>query len=342
LRAAGLTRPVAWSLSTVAILDHQAFRTGTTFGGRSHTLAVRVALLALRDGLDLDPSCLLAAELDGDVPKNVDLKAKCDAAWKSGRINRVVIAKKAHFKEDGTDYQDGVRRMDVLRCDTLARALDEATGLGSGLRLYLEMVQGLVNEHPAPYLGKRQLSDLYIEPDVLRNDTRSDREADPGKGELAGRVEMGAGTEEQELRQHYRHRTQPARTAWRREWPRLRRKRAVLVGYPGEGKTVLARMTARALAEQGLVELAGGEVSTATVTLPVYLPLATLAEHGRLEDAVRATLAARNLPTRLVDHLCAGLLQERCWLILDGLDEVSGERWDGLRRELERLAGARC
>jgi hypothetical protein len=286
---------------------------------------------------------LLAATLDGSTLHAVGgTVAKFHAAWTSAGIDRVVTATDVVPGSGSTDYVSGGRPMLVVPCADVKAAYDEATGLASGLRRYLTHVRDLVNENLPPYLGTRRLSDLYMEPEVLSNQVRPEREPDSAQARPSPPVKMGVDTEEQELLEHYRDRSQHRREAWQRVWPKLACKRAVLVGYPGEGKTVLALMTVRALAERGLNELAEGKLGAAHVTLPIFVRLGTLGNHGTLAAAVLEGLAKLNLPARLLDHLAASLQGEHCWLVLDGLDEVAEAGREAVRAELERLAGGRA
>ena len=347
------SRPVVWSL-TPRPLPNRTIPHDVLLSGTSHTAASRVAFYVLAHDLDYDPGCLISAKVtdSGDLDGVFGLKDKCDAAFAHENFNRVVIATTADDPKLTQAVIDGYKpRLTVLRRGTLADAVEEATGLPAGIRRYLQWVRDLPDQDPPPYLGNRHFADLYIEPDVLRveqsteaQDNRGGPVRAGGQSEYAGQAPLEAASEAEELAHRYQQDVAVrARVPWRREWARVRR--AVILGYPGEGKTVLARMTVRDLARRGLDQLDRQEVRATTVTLPVCLRLADVGAAGNLERALRSALkqpGAPSLRPSVVDHLVASLPHEDTWLVLDGLDEVAPDCREAVKAQLVRLREASC
>jgi HEAT repeat protein len=301
---------------------------------------------------DYDPACLLAAmvELDGSLNGVDGLDAKCRRGKTAG-IRRIIVA---HDPVNNLIVSPEVQAElaagpNSVRLDEVAnveQAIDACTGFSRGLRDYLNWVVDLVDTNLPPYFSGRKLSDLYIQPEVFGSQHRladsDEQSAQSGKSSRSI-LALGAATEEEELRRHYQNNSEQLRLKWNHEWPRARR--SVIVGYPGEGKSVLARMTARALAERGLKELNEQVTGSANVTLPICLRLAEVAEHGSLKAATLAilpTINQLNLPQVVVDHLTDSLIQDHCWLILDGLDEVPTGKRERLRIELANFIQKPC
>jgi hypothetical protein len=220
--------PVVWSMTTRPIDNHPPYNPGDRpIDGDSQTLAVRVGLQALRDKRELDRGCLLAATLYGATLKAVGgFDAKFHAAWKNAGIARIVIAQEAVPSIGSTDYASGGRPMPVIPYADLDSAYEEATGLATGLRMYLNWVIRRPDQRPPPYLGKdkegeaRLLSNLYIEPDVLKTELRraEGRPGQPGAGPVPG----GTKTEtEENLQRLSRGADREIRVPWAKEWAKL-------------------------------------------------------------------------------------------------------------------------
>ncbi|HBI45532.1 MAG TPA: hypothetical protein DDY78_22155 [Planctomycetales bacterium] len=339
---------MVWSVTPRVPLGRSAAQTSFTLGGPSHTAAARAGFQVLHEGGDYDAGCLLAVVKDGALdPEVYGLDAKIRAAVQVG-IRRVVVVPNSTL--DKTKIQDLLDRDPdlVVECLTLADAVHEATGLASGLRLFLDWVAGTPEVAGLPdrelprYLGGRKLSDLYIEPEVHSNRVRLDDEEKGGAPK--GREVLSADSDAAELLRRYaQFGRQRDRVRWAREWPNARR--SVIVGFPGEGKTILAKMTAKALAEKGKRELTEQEKAATAVTLPVFVRLAELAERGSLEAAVEGSLPPPNavdLPPSFVKHLRDSLRAASTWLILDGLDEIPEAKRPDVKAILETLRDAEC
>jgi hypothetical protein len=169
-------------------------------------------------------------------------------------------------------------------------------------------------EAPAYVVGARRLTDLYIPPEVLDESRRE-------------------------------------RVAWAHAWQAHRC--AVLLGHPGEGKTLLTRMTVRALAEDSLAKFTAQRHEVHDIRMPVCVRLSEVAEHQSLEAAVRTsiqtlltglepTAPAAPLTDLVVSHVQAMLCTDRCCLFLEALEEVPDNQRARLTSALERLRHAAC
>jgi WD40 repeat protein len=327
--AEGSRTPVAWSMETLQGTEGPSFNQRRTLSGESHTLAARVGLHALAKNLDIDPGCLLAAKLDGLKLRGVgELKAKCDAAWRSERISTVVIASGSQYTGGG-EYRQGKREMPVERRKYLGAALELATGLPRFLGHYLKSLQDLPDRNAPLYFKGRTFTEgpLYIEPLV------TETAACGGCPSLSVMPKT--------------------RAFWPdgQEWPD--KGFILLQGPVGSGKTVVSRMTAHRLAVRGLAELTKGERRTADITLPVWIPLMALVTNGSLDAAIEATVLTAWPPgtgteelelvkRSFVPNVKARLTGEHCWLLLDGLDEVPTSSRTQVLQELKGLEDGKC
>ncbi|MDS4040181.1 MAG: hypothetical protein RKP20_03310 [Candidatus Competibacter sp.] len=157
---------------------------------------------------------------------------------------------------------------------------------------YLDAVRALPDREAPVYLDKRPQTELYVPVDIL---VREPKEAGAG-GEAGGRPPGGregwaedddgtSGREERGRDQEERWR----RVSWAEAWPKLRR--AVVLGRPGEGKTLLLQTSARELAAGEAEALREFRTSAEAVTLPVYLRLADVAAHAGAVDPWGAAVA---------------------------------------------------
>jgi hypothetical protein len=355
--------PVVWNLRRL-----KEAGVGTrTVSGQSHTAAVCVGFRALAEGRDVDPGCVISAwfgeseaawVVENPNLKRVDgLDSKCKAVCGLVRFDRLLFNDPA-FCPGRTEFTHG-RAISLVRPATLEDAYQDATGLLADLREFYRRATAFIDRDLPVYLGRRLLSELYIEPDVLRDVIHTVREPakreagnaepggpenDPANDEDDGRVKLEAATEAEEK---YRDKevTQRERAARRALWPNTRR--AVIIGDPGEGETVLAKHLLRELATRSLRELDAGETPIAQVTAPVFLRLADLAESDTLDEAIRAgitrmTGAGRAFSEALVRHLVTAIRGGNGTIILDGLDEVATARLPVIRRHLETLDPLPC
>jgi hypothetical protein len=310
--------------------------------GGSMGAALAVAFTQVLRRQPIDPECALTATIDaaGALGSVEHVYQKVLAALTRGRLRRVVVCadRVSRRSVDVDQARDAARAAglsepevaDAVRpAADLREAIDQSAGLLRDLeRYYLALKKA--TEVQLPEAGGRTLNDLYVPPEFKRlSPDNRDRDEDA----------------------LYRDHEQSPRVTWetaRREWA-LPCARVVVQGSPGEGKSVLTQMLARAVAVAGLTRLAdrGQAPRLAELPLPVVVKLNVLLGHGLPEGrppahAFRAALAATltdaggdtpDLVRYLVEHAHA----QRTWLILDGLDEVSDAdavAWERLARLL--------
>ena len=123
---------------------------------------------------------------------------------------------------------------------------------------------------------------------------------------------------------------QPTRGGEIVDWSREQRRvnRAVILGGPGSGKSMLTQIAALGLAQSARDDLKAQRREVDQVPLVVHLPLPALAQPGLpagLGEAVLALLQQPDygkLAPTAAGYVAARLAHPQTWLILDGLDEV--------------------
>jgi HEAT repeat protein len=218
----------------------------------------------------------------------------------------------------------------------LEQLVSTRSQLSEGLMAYLRLVRDLPDTDALAFIGARRLPEIYIPPDVLNNERK-------GKGSQQRTDQAGTASPiNEDQRQFSRDKDTRRRIPSERELRNV--SRAVILGRPGEGKTLLAKMRARALAEASLRELNGRETDPRHVAIPVWVRLADVAQKGSVSAAVEITIRSwlgdschskEGLPfiEALVRHVSAALPTKQCFLFLDALDEVTN------RRELKSALG---
>jgi HEAT repeat protein len=221
--------------------------------------------------------------------------------------------------------------------------------LAEGLMAYLQWLIDLPDQNAPPYFQHRRLTDLYVTPLVFRKAAANDPTGGP-------RLHGGVSLDEERQGKFGTQEEKRTLVSWQRESRTIRR--AVILGRPGEGKTLLARTTVRALARASLDDLIAQRRGIAELNIPVLLLLEDVANPARpvktsskrLEDAVAAAVgnilkhACPEAPLSFVrpvrDYILSLLFTERCWLFLDALDEVTKPA--RLPEALSPLRYARC
>jgi hypothetical protein len=318
--AGALPAPVCWRLSTEDVRSAEMPLDGDSLGG-----AAAVAFALLRTGGLADRDCVVVAKVAGDRLDSVGHEK--EKLWEAARrgLKRAVVAEDAALSQADLDDLKAAG-LEVVMRGTVAEAVEVCSSLANGLRNYLRSLLDLPEREKPAFLGRRRLTDLYVWPDVLREESADEKQ----------RRSSAAGTgEEEKVRRLSRDADYRKCLSWQDELRGVRR--AVILGLPGEGKTTLARMSVRHLAQQALADLGTGRVSVSDVSVPICLRLAHVAEYG-LEGAARQAL--EGLHAEVVRHLIAGLRGERSWLFLDAFDEVPETA--RLRLALGSLREARC
>lgn len=152
----------------------------------------------------------------------------------------------------------------------LVQLLHVRSQLTEGVLVYLDAVQSLPDSTPPSYFAGRRLTALYVPPEVMVQPPRQKGEEGKRKqGKRPGPLmaDDDAGLFEDAAQDATQQ--PPRRVTWAEELPKLRH--AVLLGRPGEGKTLLAQMSARQLAAEEYAALQGYHKSVDEVVLPVYL-----------------------------------------------------------------------
>lgn len=339
-----------------------------TVSGESHTAAVCVAFRALAEGRVIDPGCVLTAKFDKDVEKQdwepwgrpgtklrpingIEAKCKAVSDLAEGHFDRVLFQSR-DLPADQDRYPPGGaggagRTLRLSRPNTLEDAYQDATGLIGELRRYYQAACDLIDsaKDTAPYLEGRNLSELYIEPDVLRDVIRppvdgpeADRDSSPH------RTNMEAASESEEKSQHSEE-ARRERVAWRLVWQQGTR--FVVVGKVGDGKTTLAKRLLRDLAEHGLKELDAGDTPVTRLTTPVFLKLSDVSASPNLDAAIRSGVnellpGEESFTDALVQHIQRAARTGKGTFILDGFDEVPSEHHQNRFRHLESLVPLPC
>lgn len=232
--------------------------------------------------------------------------------------------------------------------DALANMLEQLTEVKSqlveGLEAYLESFVDLSmwDESPAFLFLPHRLSPkdaalrLYQPPEVV-NRTALDEEKQRRRVEADARGEFGRGADA------------PATTPWAEE--RGKAGRALILGRPGEGKTLLTRLSCRDVARDSLALLRTRTRPVSGIPIPIWLRFENLLKatdpssnpgHGGgeksdpLQVALDATVpqAVANAvklyfkgrgrvpsPRFASDHIRGALGRPSTWLFIDALDE---------------------
>ena len=218
--------------------------------------------------------------------------------------------------------------------------------LAMGLEAYLRALGDLTawprERFPPPSVTghERSLLDVYIEQDVFRRDSRrrptSDREEETFERDGEDR----------------------ARFRWANE--RGTHRRAVILGRPGEGKTLLTQLACRELALESLRALRERTVAATDVAVPIWLRFEDVVNAGSVRAAVEATggrtasvvadalvaaypeRSGRPSAALVWAHVANALSRSSTWLYVDALDERPVGRGSDVAAALRSLAGLEC
>ncbi len=189
-------------------------------------------------------------------------------------------------------------------------------------------------------------SDIAIPAQVLKEDTRlpdADRKHEASE-ETRDEREPGHARLDPEIARLYEEPTREKRrlqVTWDAERASL--SRAVVLGPPGGGKTFLTVTTTLDLAAEGLRLLHEGRTPLDRLPLPVHLALPDLVQSGPPSAPLDGLIDLLNQQNHnrlagLEPWLRQQLPTERCWLVLDALDEVPKADRRRLMQWLEALA----
>jgi formylglycine-generating enzyme required for sulfatase activity len=213
-----------------------------------------------------------------------------------------------------------------------------------GLKAYLRAFVDLSAWPRSPFLGRRSMVDVYLPPDVVKGN----------------RLDAAAIARRREADQHgefVRADERLTRTPWASERQRIQR--AVILGRPGEGKTLLTQLTCRDVAQEGLTALRQRTQAAPEIAVPIWLRVEDILVAGSVRAAVERTTqravdeavrryyrglnAARRPSTTLATaQIIAALERSSTWLFLDALDERPIERHVDPRHALRTLADLPC
>lgn len=241
--------------------------------GNSAGLGAAGAFGALSKGMSCDPRTLLlgAVNKDGSLEAVDGLKEKVPAALEAG-IRRFGFAPRSDSQVARSLEMAG---WEVKALQSSEEAIEFATQLAVSLRRYLTAVVELPDKAGgAPWLGDRKLTDIYVEPDLLKKENRRETTGERRAQENLGPESSEIGEETQPWSEEQDE--TETRKPWKSEFEALgeQPRMAVVVGPTGQGKTELIRMTARQMALKALQELTGSPNVAPKGIYEIDLPLA--------------------------------------------------------------------
>ena len=238
---------------------------------------------------------------------------------------------------------------------TLGQLVGVRSQVAMGLLEYFQWVieaPDRVETLPA-YMGGRTRTELYIEPDVLERERKADAELPRfAREDGEAREESRAAEREPGPREHIAPEAQDIgeealygeregeterRVTWAEEREELRRSshsRAVVLGPPGQGKSLLAQMTAHDLAREAHEALSTQQSGLESLPLPIVVTFNALAEQTipagatpgqALRRALAGVLRETGCPRIAANYLAGHAHDRRSWLFLDALDEAGDD-----------------
>lgn len=123
-------------------------------------------------------------------------------------------------------------------------------------------------------------------------------------------------------------------------------RRAVILGSPGHGKTFLTRWMVLRIADECRREFTKNPILK-DLPFPVHMDLSWLVEQIQIGDSPEKPIIRRLMQYGLQEEWAERLGRllresERSWLVLDGLDQVPGDRWGVLRIWLSKVDSWSC
>lgn len=323
--------------------------------GDSLGLAAAVAMCATMEGLRCDGDVLVTGALcqscsgrGGDCcpPGGVALKEVGGLQEKAAEARSALGARRLVTP----GYSDAAEPVIVggLRasyCESLDAAVDELSGIRRDLRDFFGVVRAAPDESPAPFLGGRRLSDVFIWQDLLLEESQAeDGQADDLEPPAAAGGISNANRDVGESRSV--EPKAPRRRSWQEVEARLIAQGAartlVIQGAAGSGKSSHMAMLAARIATRAEADLQEApHVDEVEFVVPVSLesltrgdPILPLQTESLLAGLVSGDDPLLGLRRRLVHHLvgrgataraaaylAARVHEHRCWLLLDALDQ---------------------
>ena len=315
--------------------------------GGSLGAGMAVALVQLLRNEPLDATCAITAEIDGEGNMGPVrfVGEKVAKALEKGVLR--IIVHPANEAEAAQAARNCNRDPDevVQVATNLHEACEKSSGLVQGLCEYFErLIARPDREEQLPiYMGGRKRTELYVEPDVLKrvvkprrdDETRSEETGDRKESSPVERLATEARDIGEDAIYGEREEESVQRVSWRGEWEAQRHGaaawRSVLLGPPGQGKSLLAEMTVRQIAADVRDALLNGQRRLDTVPLPIILRLNDVANaisqsQGDVEEGIRQALIQQfgesGMRAEVAGYLAGHVREARCWLLLDALDEV--------------------
>jgi len=201
-------------------------------------------------------------------------------------------------------FSSGLLRIHMA---TLARLVLVRSQRAERLRQHLEPLASSKAWPLAPWLRRADLTldQVYVEPDVVP--WRNDREPETVDMEL--HAAMVPGSDERN------------RVRWAAVWQNKRR--AIVLGRPGEGETTLLQRTCQRVADLSLEQWHAQKTSLDQIPIPIWLRAADIIRAGSVTAAlglVPGSPPVANVALSAED-LRAALGSRDTWLFVDALDE---------------------
>jgi HEAT repeat protein/DNA-binding winged helix-turn-helix (wHTH) protein len=254
-------------------------------------------------------------EIEAALWNNVHLDVQRSAQVAKGKIAKAIGPEFVQsVSRKGYRFKQAVQVKPKCVLDS-TRDPDTSEARIAAVRAYLRRLTTLPVRDSPRYLGDRSLLDLFREPFVFVEDLPD---------HPARRMNIESGWPAEVTSQLPVSNSVP----WSRAITRL--SRAVVIGLPGEGKTLLTQITARRLAEDALGSLEADPKLLSRLTIPIYLPCARVATHSTVAQAVASEIErflCEQEPQSVIELvktvIVTSLREGRAFLLLDALDEVA-------------------
>lgn len=306
---ANMKQMICWSLA----IDEQGI-SQTVLDGDSLSGPAATAFSLLREGLLYDNRWIVVAGVgtNGNLVTVGDEYLKLRSALNQGH-SHAVVSRNHGISQSNLQglVNDG---MTLETCETPEDAVRLVSGLVKGMEGYYQKVFDFPDtdsEGKRFYLEGLKLTGVYVWPDVFLQ-------------------ENVTATEDYPLEEDEQRRTE--RVPWfkiREDLEEGNTRQCVVLGAPGQGKTLLLQMEARGKAEEGLNCLKKGNIDSAPI--PIFVSYKSLADEFEAyrRNAHDTERAFRDYLGNLVKQVCGSepvaryvsqrAHEGRVWLFLDGL-----------------------